>query len=128
MAKILYGFTIACYNNKVMEFKTLINNTKCFKENEIKNMKGAYQKIKENKPDLIISDFEPFTNALSKLLNIPLISLDNIHSITNIKIKVPKKYLRNYLIAKFVIKSFITKPAYYIITTFFTTKRINRKT
>ena len=83
------------------------------------NIKLLYNIVKAFKPDIIVSDFEAFSNLLSKLLGIPLISLDNIHIITRCRLDLPERYLSEKIVAGGVIRLFINRPKRYLITTFF---------
>ncbi|MCZ3366900.1 MJ1255/VC2487 family glycosyltransferase [Methanobacterium veterum] len=83
------------------------------------NIKLLYNIARAFKPDIIVSDFEAFSNILSKLLGIPLISLDNIHVITQCKLDLPERYLSEKIVAGGVIRLFINRPKCYLITTFF---------
>ena len=56
---------------------------------------------------------------VAKLRGIPLISLDNIHMITQTKIDYPKSHLGEMLKAKGVIKTYVIKPKVHILTSFF---------
>jgi uncharacterized protein (TIGR00661 family) len=92
-----------------------------------KNMKILYNIAKTFQPNIIISDFEAYSNLLSKILGIPLISVDNIHVITQCKLELPEKYYSERLAAQGVILSFITRPKEYLITTFFYPEIKNEK-
>lgn len=83
------------------------------------NIKLLYNITKAFKPDIIVSDFEAFSNLLSKLLGIPLISLDNIHIINQCKLDLPDRNLSEKIVAGGVIRLFVSKPKKYLITTFF---------
>ena len=64
--------------------------------------------VKEFKPHVIVSDFEFYANLLSKIVKIPLISIDNISVLTQCELDVPKKYRGDRLKAEGVAYSFIT--------------------
>lgn len=83
------------------------------------NIKLLYNIARAFKPDIIVSDFEAFSNLLSKLLGIPLISLDNIHVINQCKLDLPDRNLSEKIVAGGVIRLFVSKPKKYLITTFF---------
>jgi uncharacterized protein (TIGR00661 family) len=82
------------------------------------NIKLLYNIARAFKPNIIISDFEAFSNLLSKLLGIPLISLDNIHIITQCRLDLDR-YLSEKIVAGGVIRLFINRPKKYLVTTFF---------
>jgi uncharacterized protein (TIGR00661 family) len=83
------------------------------------NIKLLYNIANEFKPDIIISDFEFYSNILSKIIRVPMISIDNMHVITHTKIDVPKKYSKDKLKAEGVVRSFIVRPQKYLITSYF---------
>ena len=56
---------------------------------------------------------------LSKIMNIPLISLDNIHMLTQCEYDYPPNHRADMLTAKAVTKSYILRPKRHIITSFF---------
>lgn len=113
------GFNTVYINNKVSNTKTLIN---ALKRNPLNIKEGygeLYKKARKLSPDVIVTDFEIYATMVSKLLSIPLISLDNIHMITQTAIDYPPKHQGEMLKAKGVIKSYVIKPKIHILTSFF---------
>ncbi|MEK7652957.1 MAG: MJ1255/VC2487 family glycosyltransferase [Patescibacteria group bacterium] len=90
--------------------------------------KKIITRFDEFNPDLIITDFESTVAYLAKLKKRPLISIDNQHQLTNTKIVLPKKYFKDLLIVKAVVKSMVWGDNYYFITTFFETPIAKEKT
>ena len=80
---------------------------------------NLYKKARELRPNVIVTDFEIYATMISKLLYIPLISLDNIHMITQTKIHYPENKRIEMLKAKGVIKTYVVKPKFHILTSFF---------
>ncbi|MCL2115359.1 MAG: glycosyltransferase [Methanobrevibacter sp.] len=119
------GFNTVYEDNKVKNKKTLINAIKLTPNNLKENYEILYKKAKEIKPNIIISDFENYSSILSILINVPLISVDNIHMITQTKIDYPPKHHQDMLKAKGVIKSYIMTAKKYILTSFFYPKLKN---
>lgn len=113
------GFNTVYINNKVNNTKTLINAIKRNPINIKEGYEELYKKAKKLSPDIIVTDFEIYATIVSKLLNIPLISLDNIHMITQTAIDYPPKHKGEMLKAKGVIKSYVIKPKIHILTSFF---------
>ena len=111
------GMTLVFNKGVLDKGQTFKQNSREVSKNILK-VKKFHQLIKSFKPDLCISDFEPIVPILSYLNKLPLISLDNQHRITNLEFKVPKKYHRDYLRAKAVIKAFILKADCFIIASF----------
>lgn len=113
------GFNTVYINNKVSNTKTLINALKRNLLNIKEGYEELYKKARKLSPDVIVTDFEIYATMVSKLLSIPLISLDNIHMITQTAIDYPPKHQGEMLKAKGVIKSYVIKPKIHILTSFF---------
>ena len=113
------GFNTVYINNKVDNVKTLVSALKRNPQNMKSSYEELYKKAKELSPDVIITDFEIYSTYVSKLLNIPLISLDNMHIITQADISYPQNQRIEMLKAKAVIKTYVVKPKIHIITSFF---------
>ena len=121
------GFNIVYEYNKVHNTKTIIDAIKKLPKAAKTNTKVLFTLLKSFKPNIIISDFEPFSNIISKIMRLPLISIDNQHILTNCKLKILRKYLKDKLITMLVMKSFIIRPKKYLITTFFYPEIKNKK-
>lgn len=121
------GFNTVYINNKVNNLKTLSDALKRNPTNMKIGYENLYKKAAQLKPDVIVTDFEIYATVVSKLRNIPLISLDNIHMITQTKIDYPKDHLGEMLKAKGVIKTYVVKPKVHILTSFFYPKVRPRK-
>ncbi len=124
----IHGPYLSYKNNRVQSIKTVFLNAYKLPKGSYYTFKKLRRIVKEFKPDIIISDFEPFTNIISKFFRIPLISIDNMHIMVKCKIKVPKRHYRDYLAAKIVIRSFVGKADYYMVNTFYYPKIKKRNT
>ena len=113
------GFNTVYINNKVSNHKTLLSALKRNPTNIKTGYQELYKKARKLSPDVIVTDFEIYATMVSKLLQIPLISLDNIHMITQAKIDYPKHHQADMLKAKGVIKGYVVRPKYHILTSFF---------
>lgn len=74
--------------------------------------------MRDFNPDACITDMDPLVPILSNWYNRALISIDNQHRLTNLELKIPTEYYKEYLIAKNVTKTFVRKADVYIITDF----------
>lgn len=121
------GFNTVYINNKVNDLKTLADALKRNPTNIKVGYENLYKKARQLHPDVIVTDFEIYATMVSKLRGIPLISLDNIHMITQTKIDYPRKHYAEMLKAKSVIKTYVVKPKVHILTSFFYPKVRPRK-
>lgn len=121
------GFNTVYINNKVNNIKTLADAIRRNPTNIKVGYETLYKKAAQLHPNVIITDFEIYATMLSKLRGIPLISLDNIHMITQTKIDYPKDHYGEMLKAKGVIKTYVVNPKVHILTSFFYPKVRARK-
>jgi uncharacterized protein (TIGR00661 family) len=70
-------------------------------------------------PDLVITDFEPFTGWWALRHKVPFISLDNEHLLTVCRLEHRLRYLFPRATATAVTKSFGIGAASYVVTNFF---------
>jgi len=113
------GFNTVYQDNSIKNRKTLYKAIKDTPSHLKENYAILYRKARKLKPNIIITDFENYSNILAKLLNIPILSVDNIHMITKTKVDYPKNSQTEMLKSKGVIKSFMIRPKKYILTSFF---------
>ncbi len=115
----IYGFNTVYENNAVNDRKTFVKAMKNLPRDVKGNIKLLYKTANDFKPDLVISDFEFYSNILSKIIRVPMISIDNMHVITHCRIEIPKRFSRDKLKAEGVVRSFIMRPNKYLITSYF---------
>ena len=113
------GFNTIYEDNRVKNKKTLLSAVKANPSNLKDSYDILYKKAKEIKPNIIISDFENYSSMLSKLIHVPLISVDNIHMLTHTDYEYPPLHNKERLFAKAVARAYIVKPSKYILTSFF---------
>lgn len=118
------GVTLQFKNNRLSIPRTLARSTTAIYQN-IKNWKKIKSKVKEFNPDLCIADMEPTAPILSRWLKIPLISIDNQHRLTHLRVKFPEELRTSYNLARLAVKSCISKADHFIILSF--TKRKTRR-
>ncbi len=127
-------------DNRLKKLGSLVENIKHEKgEGARKAVKVVKEIIKKEKVNLVITDYEPTVAHLAGMMNIkavmgikkiPLISIDNMHIISNCKIEVPKKYHKDYLIVKYLDDLFVPPQNVhsYLVTTFFYPEIKRKKT
>lgn len=121
------GMTLIFNRGVLNKTKTLQHNYEHFSKN-ILCVKKFHNLMREFKPDVCISDFEPIVPILSYWYKCPLISIDNQHRITNFQIDVPKKYMQDYLISKAVVNGFVARANHFIVTSFANLKILKKNT
>jgi len=74
--------------------------------------------LRSFKPDLVITDFEPFTAMWARRFGIPYISLDNQHLLTHCHVDRPAGFLRDVINAYLTIRFYNCGAQRYLIPTF----------
>jgi len=123
-----FGLPLTIKNGKILLFRTALDNIKKALLELPKDYSQLRKLVNEFKPDIVISDFEPLSARLASKYGIPLISIDNQHMLTNCRLDFPKKYLRDYLISKMVVKGYGIKADEFFITSFHNPKIILKNT
>ncbi|MFH1408501.1 MAG: MJ1255/VC2487 family glycosyltransferase [Nanoarchaeota archaeon] len=82
--------------------------------------------VKSFKPDLIITDFEPFTAMIANQKRMPLLSIDNQHIMVKTSLQMRKSPKQEALATKMVVRSFVPRADEFIITTFFYPKKVSK--
>lgn len=113
------GFNTVYENNSVRNKKTFVKNMKYAPTDLKSTVSKMYKLAKKFKPDLIISDFEFYANVLSHILKLPLISVDNMHVITEANYDTPSKYTKDKIFSEAVVHAFIQNADKTLILTYF---------
>ena len=108
-------FRILYRNNAVSNSLTFFHNLLKFPFVWLYNLKVIWIMFKF-KPEVVITDFEPFSCYAALLFGKKCISVDNQH-IINCKLKA--KWSFDRFVSWLIIKSITLKADYYLVTTFF---------
>lgn len=122
------GFNTVYENNSVKNKKTFAYNMKDVPSDLKNNMNMMYKLAKKFKPDIIVSDFEFYANLLSHILHIPLISIDNMHVLTEAKYSSPNKYIKDRIFSEAVVHAFIQNANRTLIYSYFYPELKNKST
>lgn len=124
----IYAFDIIYKKNEVAIIETLAKNSLLFPIFGVISIIKIFLIMRKFRPDIIISDFEPFTHLVANLLRVRIISIDNQHILTNCRIRFSKRFFLDYIISKIVTILFTGFSTYYIVTTFFYPGVIKKRT
>jgi len=106
------------YGKKGLSLMKTVKQNVPFVFSNIKNSVRIDSRIKKFKPDIAITDYEPVTALIAYKFGLPLISIDNQHSLTHTKVSVPRKYYKDYLVAKATTIMNPPKADAYVILSF----------
>lgn len=113
----IQGLGFALKDNRVDVLQTLGKNLKGLEA--LASVRKLVDFCKEWRPQLVLTDFEPFTAVAAKLLGIPLLSIDHQKVIDRTRIEYPKSYMGDYLGASIVTANMVPFADRFIISSFF---------
>lgn len=87
--------------------------------------KRIIQKVKSFSPEICITDMEPITSLISKIFDLPLVSVGNYNPLSSLK-NIPSRYRKGSRIANIVCNLMVPKPDEYLILSF-SEKNIQKK-
>ena len=115
------GLHFAYKNAQVSKLGTFMLNLKSAPTNLLHNFSKYLLIDKSFTPDVVISDFESFTNFFAKQHRIPLISIDNMQVMDRctLDIEIPKDERTNYKLAKAIVNAKVPGCRHYFVSSFF---------
>lgn len=123
----IFGLHFAYKNNKVNYLPTVLKNLKRLPK-AVKSINQVSKLAKDFGADIIFSDFEPISGIVAHTNKLPLISIDNQHRLTNMRIEYPKKYRAEAVTGKAVTRMMLAGTKACLVTTFFKCDVSNKKT
>lgn len=108
--------------------KTITSNLVQYPANHKKNLELFKEEFAPFDPELVITDFEPFSAWWAWLNKIPYISIDHEHMLTNCRLEHDKKDWFARLSANFVTRCYYAGAAAYLVLNFFKTDTRGKKT
>lgn len=123
----IYGFRFAYVNNRVRYKRTIAKNLITVPQ-AAKSLTQLKHLVDEREIGLVITDFEPLTCHIGHKKDLPVISIDNQHCLTNAVVSYPQKYRRDAAAAKLVTKLMTPRADAYLVISFFTAPIRKRNT
>lgn len=117
--KEIFGLSFAFQDGRIDKSETLKQNLLKLPEGKKQNEELFRRFFEPFEPDLVISDFEPFSAWWAWRNRIPFISIDHEHMLTLCKLEHPIKNLFSRLTANVVTELHYRGAAAYIIVNFF---------
>jgi uncharacterized protein (TIGR00661 family) len=117
----IFGWRIAYVNNQVRYRRTLAKNLLAAPKAAASTAR-LKALIDDQSIDLVITDFEPLTSHAGRRKHLPVISIDNQHTLTNTDVSYPRQYRADAAAAKMVTRLMVPHANAYMTTSFFNAK------
>ncbi len=122
------GLHIIYKGNYVNYWETIRRNVSAFLDGGRGNLQILRRIRDKFKPDLVISDFDPFSNILAHWAHLPVACIDNIHVLSRCAVEVPVGYDIDFGIARLVTAAMTPGADRYFISSFFDVRPIKPRT
>jgi uncharacterized protein (TIGR00661 family) len=114
----VFGLLMVCDEGRTAPIRTALSNIRRAATDLAPSNRAVKTLLKTYKPDLVISDFEPFTAMWARRYGIPYISLDNQHLLTHCRLDRPGGFWADLLSAYMIIRLYYGGAKRYLITSF----------
>jgi uncharacterized protein (TIGR00661 family) len=114
----IFGLRFAYVNNRVKYRRTFTKNFMTMPK-AAKSIAMLAKLVTREQIDLVITDFEPLSCHIGHRKHLPVISIDNQHSLTNTRVSYPRKFRRDAAAAKLVTRVMTPRANAYLVTSFF---------
>ncbi len=126
--KEISGLNFAYNEGSIAPFETLKKNIMEYPVIKTRNTRLYEEHFENFDPDVIISDFEPFSAWWAWRNNVPYISIDHEHLLTHCKLEHNFKDLFSRLTAQIVTKCYYIQARKYMVLNFFKVPTKSRST
>jgi uncharacterized protein (TIGR00661 family) len=114
----IYGLRLAYVNNQVRYRRTMARNLLGARQ-AARSLAELTRRAEKWQIELVITDFEPLSSHVGRHLRLPIISIDNQHSLTNLKAGYPRECRRDAALAKLVTRMMVPHADVYLALSFF---------
>jgi len=114
----IFGLHFAYANNRVRYRRTLAKNL-ITAPKAARSFSKLMRHGDEWQIDLVITDFEPMSCHVGHRKNLPVISIDNQHCLTNTDVVLPHRHRRDAAAAKIATRLMTPHAQAYLVTSFF---------
>ena len=114
----IYGFRFAYVNNRVRYKRTIAKNLVTV-PHAAKSLRQLNALVDQKKINVVITDFEPLTCHIGHRRQLPVISIDNQHCLTNTAVSYPRQYRSDAAAAKLVTRLMTPRANAYLVISFF---------
>ncbi len=122
LVKPVFGLTFAYRNRQISSLGTVVKNVMGIGEMMRINSELFGKHLRDFNPDVVISDFEPFTAHWAKIRGIPFVSVDNEHVLTHCEIEHVKGALFSRLSGYVITRAYYWAAQAYVVISFFRVK------
>jgi len=114
----IFGLSLSYVNNRVRYKRTVARNM-IKAPRAARSLKALSRLVDESKIDLVITDFEPLSCHVGRRKRLPVIAIDNQHTITNANVALPRGFRRDVAATRLVTRMMTPHADAYLALSFF---------
>ena len=114
----VFGLLLVYEEGRTNPIRTVLSNIRRAATDMGPSNRAVKTLLKTYKPDLVITDFEPFTAFWARRFGIPFVSLDNQHLLTHCRLDRPAGFWADLISAYLTIRFYYTGAKRYLVTSF----------
>jgi uncharacterized protein (TIGR00661 family) len=114
----IHGWRLAYVNNQVRYRRTIAKNLLGARKTAA-SVAMLNQLCDGWGIDMVITDFEPLSCHIGHRRHVPVIAIDNQHSITNLDVALPREHRADAAATKMVVRMMVPRANVYLVTSFF---------
>ena len=118
-AKEILGLSFEYTRGRINRWKTFERGLLRFPRIVSENRRLLRSHLDQFAPDVVLSDFEPFSAWWARWNGVPLVSVDNEHVLTHCRLDHPRRHVVSRLIAGSVTRCYAPRANAYVVLTFF---------
>jgi uncharacterized protein (TIGR00661 family) len=126
----IFGPTFAMDHGEIRRWATVTHSMNAARKEMPATVKRWTETIREWRPDVVVTDFEPLSGHYARNTHTPLVCVDNIHMIDRCHHDegIVGGAVEDYRIARAVTRAMVPTAGDYLVTTFFEPEIIRGRT
>jgi uncharacterized protein (TIGR00661 family) len=113
------GLSFAYRNGRISQWRTFTQNLAAFPRIVRENRRLLRSSLEGFAPDVVMTDFEPFSAWWARMNHVPLISVDNEHVLTRCRLEHATGQILSRWIAQAIIHAYVIRPDATVVLNFF---------
>jgi uncharacterized protein (TIGR00661 family) len=118
-AREIEGLSFEYRRGRISQWRTFTKNLVRFPHILGQNRRLLRSALAGFAPDIVLSDFEPFSAWWAWMNHVPLVSVDNEHVLTRCRLEHVRSQTLSRVIAHSVIHSYVVRADAYVVLNFF---------
>ena len=113
-----FGLCISYHQGRAESIRTILENLRSGLSQWNRTTSTIRRVFREFKPQLVVTDFEPFTAFFARRFDVPFVSLDNQHLLTHCEVDRPPGISKDLFNAYLTVRLYYGGAQRYLIPTF----------